>query len=428
MPPAAPTGLTATAGGQIVILSWTANGEPDLAGYNLYRATISGGPYTKVNSSLISGTTYTDSGLSNGTPYYYVLRAVDTSNNESDALTEVDEVDATPEAHATGLQFDGTNDYVTFGAAAGLGLQTFTIETWFKRTGTGVAVSTGSNGVTAVPLVTKGSPQADGSNVDENYILGIRSSDNVLAADFETFAVCNSRLAGDNNPIVGVTPIVNDTWYHAAFTYDGAALKLYLNGNLENTLANTCIPRYDSIQHAGLGTYLTSTGAASGFFQGVLDEARIWNVARTGAEILATINSEITGVQAGLVTRWGMNEDLGTTIFSSADTFPGMLTNGPLWVSGAPFNIAPPTPPVAPSDLTATASVGAFQIDLAWTDKSSNETNFKIERSTTASSGPFNPLATVVADTTSYPDPGLDTSPGILLPRLCDQCDRRLRL
>ena len=41
----------------------------------------------------------------------------------------------------------------------GLGLQNFTVETWFKRTGTGVAVSTGTNGVTAVPLVTKGSAE-----------------------------------------------------------------------------------------------------------------------------------------------------------------------------------------------------------------------------------------------------------------------------
>ena len=71
----------------------------------------------------------------------------------------------------TGLQFNGTSQYVTFGPAAGLGLQNFTVETWFKRTGTGVAVSTGTNGVMAVPLVTKGSPQADGTNVDENYIL-----------------------------------------------------------------------------------------------------------------------------------------------------------------------------------------------------------------------------------------------------------------
>ena len=60
----------------------------------------------------------------------------------------------------SGVRFDGVNDYVTFGAAAGtaeLGATTFTLETWFKREGPGVAASTGTGGLTtAIPLVTKG--------------------------------------------------------------------------------------------------------------------------------------------------------------------------------------------------------------------------------------------------------------------------------
>ncbi|HEY7463534.1 MAG TPA: hypothetical protein VH987_03735, partial [Candidatus Limnocylindria bacterium] len=44
------------------------------------------------------------------------------------------------------LQFDGTNDYVTFGAAPSLGLSTFTLEAWIKRTGTGVTTTTSAGG------------------------------------------------------------------------------------------------------------------------------------------------------------------------------------------------------------------------------------------------------------------------------------------
>ncbi|MEO6741614.1 MAG: hypothetical protein ABIP20_15325, partial [Chthoniobacteraceae bacterium] len=101
-------------------------------------------------------------------------------------------------AAGTALSFDGVNDYVTFGPAPSLGSATFTIETWFKRTGTGVGTSTGSGGVTAVPLVTKGRAEVDDTNQDMNYFLGIRPTDNVLVADFEEGA--GAALPGLNHP------------------------------------------------------------------------------------------------------------------------------------------------------------------------------------------------------------------------------------
>jgi hypothetical protein len=54
-----------------------------VTGYNVYRGLIPGGPYTKVNPSLISGVTYTDNGVQAGQTYYYVATAVDSANNES---------------------------------------------------------------------------------------------------------------------------------------------------------------------------------------------------------------------------------------------------------------------------------------------------------------------------------------------------------
>ncbi len=82
-PPAAPTGLVATAGLQSVSLDWSDNGEGDLAGYDVYRSTTTGGPYTQVNGSLVVTSDYVDTGLSGGTPYFYVVRAVDLSSNDS---------------------------------------------------------------------------------------------------------------------------------------------------------------------------------------------------------------------------------------------------------------------------------------------------------------------------------------------------------
>jgi sialate O-acetylesterase len=74
----APTGLGATGGNGQVALSWTASSGA--AGYNVKRATVSGGPYTTVN--LGTATSYTDTGLSNGAAYFYVVTATN-SGGES---------------------------------------------------------------------------------------------------------------------------------------------------------------------------------------------------------------------------------------------------------------------------------------------------------------------------------------------------------
>jgi hypothetical protein len=70
-------GLTATAEASGIELAWTANSEPDLAGYEVYRSTTKGGPYEKINTSRIGESFYADTRVSANTTYHYVVRAVD---------------------------------------------------------------------------------------------------------------------------------------------------------------------------------------------------------------------------------------------------------------------------------------------------------------------------------------------------------------
>ncbi len=87
--PAAPMNLEAEAGSGIVTLDWSDNSEADLAGYNIYRSITPGSGYVKQNVSLLSDSNFTDSSVINGTPYYYVVTAVDDANNESGYSNEV---------------------------------------------------------------------------------------------------------------------------------------------------------------------------------------------------------------------------------------------------------------------------------------------------------------------------------------------------
>ena len=82
LPPAAPTGLQVTAEGNAQLgLSWSV--VSGAVGYNLYRSPLSGGGWVKLNNSLLTGTTFTDTGLRNTQVYYYVATALDSAGNES---------------------------------------------------------------------------------------------------------------------------------------------------------------------------------------------------------------------------------------------------------------------------------------------------------------------------------------------------------
>src|SRR5205823_3943543 len=66
-----------------VTLSWSASSSSGVVGYNLYRASVSGGPYTKLNPSSVAGTTYRDNLVLAGQTYYYVATSINSSNAES---------------------------------------------------------------------------------------------------------------------------------------------------------------------------------------------------------------------------------------------------------------------------------------------------------------------------------------------------------
>ena len=169
---------------------------------------------------------------------------------------------ATAAAPDNALQFDGTNDYVTFGQATStLGATQFTLETWFKRAGTGGAgMSTGTGGLTnAIPLVTKGRGEGETpANLNTNYFLGLDSATNKLVADFEDTATGLNRSRPRCTGTLVATP---DVWHHAAATYDGTTWRLYLDGKLDRAVnIGNFTPESTSIQHAAIGSALTSTG------------------------------------------------------------------------------------------------------------------------------------------------------------------------
>jgi hypothetical protein len=256
--------------------------------------------------------------------------------------------DALPGAVTGGIDFDGTNDHIAFGSASSLRATTFTLEGWIRIEGNGAFTSTGTGGITeAVPLITKGRGEAESpAELNMNYFFGLNAS-NVLVADFE-------ESTGPNHPCVATTALKQNTWYHVAVTYGsngagGNDWKIYINGVLDKqqTEALSAVPVATSNQHSALATAMTSSGATQGFFNGKMDEVRIWNVVRTQQQILDNYLLQLT-LGTGLIGRWGFNECSGTAVPSSVGTANGTITNGAVRTvsnfNPPPFDPSSPVP------------------------------------------------------------------------------------
>ena len=235
----------------------------------------------------------------------------------------------------TALQLNGSSQYATLGTASDLRSATFTVELWVKRTGAGVGTSTGTGGVaSAIPLIAKGRAEAETAAADINYFLGIDSSTGNLVADFEEGqGGSNPSL---NHPITGTKAITADSvWHHVAATYDGTTWHLYLDGSDAGSLVVGAPANAATNALTSIGSARTTAGVAAGFFAGSIDEVRIWNSALSSAQIQASMDTEITTPQSGLLGVWNLNDGSGTSLAdNSGNGLTGAAVGSPAWVAG----------------------------------------------------------------------------------------------
>lgn len=197
---------------------------------------------------------------------------------------------------AGAVQFTGS-DWGEVPYSASIDLRnSATIELWFKV-----------DQMTPVymPLLTKGSDL--GTN--RTYSLWVDSTARTVAMSLGNYT--------GNGPTLVSAPgsIEVGEWYHMAGVINrtSGALQLYLNGVLDasGTVATTPGPSYTRPLLIGRTFEQLSTFVN---FEGAIDDVRLWNVARTQADIQATMNQEVTGAEAGLVLALPLNEGTGRTV------------------------------------------------------------------------------------------------------------------
>lgn len=259
-------------------------------------------------------------------------------------------------AQQNALHFDGTDDYIQTTYPGVLGNAPRTVEAWIKLPTT----TSGENLVT-----TWGSDNVNGGRftVRINNVSGLYKL----------------RIENKGGGVNGTVTLSDGNWHHIAVTYDNSLstnkYKLYVDGNLDtqgdiSTATNTV-----ALTNMIIGRRINPS--LGGYFNGSIDEVRVWDKALTLAEIQANKNYQFCTAPANLVAYFKINEGTVnsnnttvTSINSTAGSYTGTLNNFVLngttsnFISGATSLQTPNinnTVTVSGATLTATQTGATYQ-------------------------------------------------------------------
>ncbi len=214
------------------------------------------------------------------------------------------------------LDFDGTNDYVSLGSSSSFkpGTGSFTVEAWVRpdnvSSGTVHRIITYSNGASTYngfEIRTSGA----------EFYVGFGDG----SAKSETHG--GSLSAGK--------------WYYVALVRNvsDGKIYLYINGvEITSVSDATSNVNYSgNLIIGGRDTYSTE------FFEGGIDEVRVWNTARTADQIKDNLYKKLTGSPTGLVAYYYMSNGSGTTLTdNSGNSHSGTFTGSPDWINSGSFS------------------------------------------------------------------------------------------
>lgn len=307
--PSAPTGLTAAAADNTTInLSWSA--VTGATGYNLYvsDSRAVNAVYTKVNSSVIEGTTFVHTGLKANTAYYYKVAAVNeagesvmssivsaaTTVNSADlslkAWYKLDEASGTKASDASGygnnalvngggswdtgynggqaVSLDGTNGYVSLPNGIISGNSTSTIAAW-------VYLNTTSNWSRIFDF---------GSGTATSMYLTAQNGQNGKIR----FAIKNKNSAEEQ--IDGTSALATGGWHHVGVTLNGATGILYVDGiEVGRNSAMTIKP---SDLGSTTQNWIGRSQYNDPYLDGKVDDFRVYDRALSASEVVSVMSGQ----------------------------------------------------------------------------------------------------------------------------------------
>ena len=310
-----PANFTATLIDNDVIMDWEPPAEQtNLIGYNVYNNE------EIVNADIVTDLFFTDENIDYGT-YTYYASAVYEGGFESIHSNQVTIVYINTD-NDNALSFDGFDDEVVISADPDLNpTSAITVEAWVKL-----------NSLTDIPTIIG---NEDWSNGEAGFTLRV---DNYVNFNTPQFQIGTNNNWQNASAPGGSIPY--DTWTHVAGTFDGSAIRIFINGIEEGYAPydGAIIPSDIDIR---IGSHWDSY--VDRHWNGVIDEVRIWNAAHSEEEIFNNMTMPLTGIESGLVALWRFESGSGNEAIDFTGNDHTGLINSAEWTEGYPMIIPPGT-------------------------------------------------------------------------------------
>ena len=405
-PPGAPTALTATGGNHLVTLSWQASVGSVPITYNVFRGPAAGAEGNTPIATGITGTSFSDTGVANGSTYFYIVNAVNSLGTSSGS----NEVSATPAAPTppsvpTGLSATGGVSQVSLSWSASTGTAPVTYSVYRGTTSGGEGATAVATGLTSTSFTDSG--LATGTTY--YYKVSATNPAATTAQSNEATAKTLTAVLQINAGGGAVAPFVADAGFSAGNEFSSSAAI-----DISGVASPAPQAVYQDVRWAPSFTY-SITGLSPGssylvrlhFCELSFAAAgqRVFNVAVNGTSVLS--NFDIFAAAGA------QNKAVIKEVTSAADS-SGRITiafstgsaDNPeiaaLEIYGTSSN-APPAIPPTPTGLVATA--GSAQVSLSW-NASAGATSYSVYRGTTSNGEGTSALASGIT-ANSFTDTGL---------------------
>ncbi len=230
-----------------------------------------------------------------------------------------------------GLNFDGSNDYVSVAAGGGLNnLQTGSISLWVKWIGSQDGAYVGYG-----PVMAR---QKNGEIT--NQLIALNGSD-PATAKIVWYPYDSSVIS-----LISTVAPGNGVWRHIVVAYSSGSHTLYIDGQQNTTGSHTGTISNDATVPLSIGAWI---GDGNGYSTSTIDEVRIYNRAITASEVASLytqgggtkVNTAVSQPQgtgrldSGLAGYWKLDDGSGTSATdASTNGNTGTLANGPTWTTG----------------------------------------------------------------------------------------------